>query len=62
MERIKTFVKESWAELGKITWPNRQELAESTVVVIVSVILITIFIGLVDLGFSNLLKLFARTV
>jgi preprotein translocase subunit SecE len=62
MERIKTFVKESWAELGKITWPTRQELAESTVVVIVSVILITIFIGLVDLGFSNLLKLFARTV
>ena len=62
MERLKTFLKESYAELGKITWPTRAELAESTVVVIISVFLITIFIGLIDLGFSNLLRLFAKTV
>ena len=62
MQRFMEFLKEARAELGKVTWPTRQELYESTILVIVSVILITIFIGLVDLGFSNLLRLFARTV
>ncbi len=62
MERVTTFIKESYAELGKITWPSRPELVESTFVVIVSVILITIFIGAVDWVFSQLLRLFATTV
>ena len=62
MERVTTFIKESYAELGKITWPTRKELVESTFVVIVSVILITIIIGLIDLFFGKLLELFARTI
>lgn len=62
MERVTTFIKESWNELGKITWPTRGELVESTIVVIVSVILMSLLLGLVDAGLSQLLKLFATSI
>lgn len=56
LERLGTFMKEVRGELAKITWPTRPELRESTVVVIVTVILITIFIGAVDQVFNFLMK------
>jgi len=62
MERVTTFIKESYAELGKITWPTRGELFESTIVVIVSVILMSILLGIVDWGFNQLLRLFATSI
>ncbi len=61
-ERFMEFLKESRAELGKITWPTRDELRESTWVVIVSAIAITVFIGLVDQVFNYLLKLLIRAM
>jgi len=53
-QRFIEFLKESRVELGKISWPTRNELRESTIVVIISVILITIFIGAVDQIFNFL--------
>jgi preprotein translocase subunit SecE len=53
-QRFIDFLKESRVELGKISWPTRNELRESTLVVIVSVIFITIFIGAVDQIFNFL--------
>jgi len=46
--KIRTYMREVWLEMGKVTWPTRDELKESTRVVIVGTILITIFIFLVD--------------
>ncbi len=46
------YLKDVRVEVGKVTWPTREELRESTLVVIVMVFLIAIFIGAVDRGFS----------
>ena len=62
MQRFMEFLKEARAELGKVTWPTRQELYESTILVIVSVILITVFIGAVDFVFNKLLQFFAQNI
>ena len=62
MKRFTEFLKEARAELGKVTWPTRKELYESTILVIVSVILITIFIGAVDFVFNQALQLFAQNI
>ena len=62
MNRFLEFLKEVRAEISKITWPTRSELVESTFVVIVSVIAITIFIGLVDWVFNTGLKFFSQSV
>jgi preprotein translocase subunit SecE len=48
MKKIIRFFKESFAELKKVTWPSREEVASSTKVVLVSVILIALVLGLVD--------------
>jgi preprotein translocase subunit SecE len=48
MRRIITFFQESFAELKKVTWPNRDETISSTKVVLVSTVLIAAMLGLVD--------------
>jgi len=57
MERLKIFLTETRTELKKVTWPTREELKESTRVVIISTILVTIFIGVVDQILSRIVKL-----
>jgi len=56
MGTVVTYFKESWQELGKISWPNRKQTIRLTIGVIVFSILLAIFMGLVDLGFSALVK------
>ncbi len=48
MKKIIRFFKESFAELKKVTWPSREEVASSTKVVLVSVLLIALVLGLLD--------------
>jgi len=57
IERIKLFFSETRTELKKVTWPTRQELKESTIVVIVSTFIVTIFIGVVDQVISRVIRL-----
>ena len=57
IERIKIFLVETRTELKKVTWPTREELKESTRVVIVSTIIVTAFVGVVDQVLSRIIKL-----
>jgi preprotein translocase subunit SecE len=53
-DKIKNFLKEVRLELTKVTWTTREELIYSTIVVIVVSIILSIFVGVIDLGLSNL--------
>ena len=48
--RVTTFLRDTFEELRKVVWPTPAELYRYTIVVIVTVIVISGFIGLVDLG------------
>lgn len=48
VKTVRTFVGDVVTEMGRCTWPERQELIESTIVVIVSVLLLSLFVGLCD--------------
>lgn len=52
-----SFLKEVNAELKKVTWPDRQELISSTIIVIVAVLIISVYIGVVDIIFSKMISL-----
>ncbi|MGI6609610.1 MAG: preprotein translocase subunit SecE [Limnochordia bacterium] len=56
-ERLKRYFRESRAELRKVSWPNRKELTTYTLVVIFTTAVVSIFVGLVDLLFSQLFGL-----
>jgi len=45
---VRTFFAEVGVELRKCVWPTRSELVDSTVVVMVSVVLLAVFVGLCD--------------
>ena len=47
--KLKQFVIEVWAELKKTTWPAKQEVYGTTVVVIVTVVICAFFLWIVDL-------------
>ena len=55
LNRAVEFVKESKNEISKVVFPSRQEVIGSTGVVILSVIFVSVFLGLVDLGLSKLM-------
>jgi len=46
--KCRTFFQEVVDEVKKSTWPQRQELMESTVVVLVSLLLLAVFVGVSD--------------
>jgi len=50
------FLREVKVELKKVAWPTRKQTTGSTVVVIILVILLSVFLGLVDVGLSSLIK------
>jgi preprotein translocase subunit SecE len=51
------FLREARIELKKVTWPSRKEAMASTVVVIILVIIVSAFLGVVDVGLSSLIRL-----
>ncbi len=58
--KINNFIKEAIAELKKVIWPTKKDLKNSTIVVITTIIIVSIFIGLVDIFFSQALTLFIK--
>ena len=47
-EKIRTFVLETIDEMRKCSWPTRDQLFESTILVIVALILSTIYLAGID--------------
>jgi len=56
MKRLFTYFKESWRELGKISWPNRKQTTHLTLAVLTFSLVMGVFIGGIDFGFSELVK------
>lgn len=58
--RVTRFVREARAELRKVAWPNRKELVTYTVVTLVTVAIVAVYLGLVDLVVYQFLSLLGR--
>ena len=54
---IRQFIVDTVAELRRCTWPNRQELLESTVLVIVATVVLAAFVAGVDEVAMRLIRL-----
>ena len=59
-DALKTFLGEVKTELKKCTWPTRQELLGSTMIVVVSVIILGVFVGLSDTALMAFLRAVLR--
>ncbi|MEY3922204.1 MAG: preprotein translocase subunit SecE [Bacteroidota bacterium] len=57
MNKIQSYLSDSYKELmEKVTWPNWQQLQQSTMIVLVATLVITAIVWVLDLGSSTALK------
>jgi len=56
LAKTRQFISDTLEELHKCTWPSREELFESTIVVIVAVVALSIIVALVDLAGQQVIK------
>jgi preprotein translocase subunit SecE len=56
VSKIKDYINDVTKEMKKVSWPTREQLRESTVVVLVTTMIITAFVYVVDLVMSTLVK------
>ena len=59
-KRAREFTHEVLAEFRKVTWPSRQELINSTVVVIAVTVVIAFFLGGVDIALARIVERILR--
>jgi preprotein translocase subunit SecE len=50
------FMRDVRVEMGKVTWPTRQDLLQSTIVVLVAVAIAAAFTAVCDLAFSQFVE------
>ena len=55
-DKIINFFTDVAKEMDKVTWPSREELAESTKIVILVTVIIAVFTYFVDLAVQEILK------
>ncbi len=59
MKKIINYIKEAYNELVyKVSWPTREELTSSAVVVMCASLILAVVIFAVDISFENIMKFF----
>ncbi len=61
-QRLKTFISEVVVETRKVSWPSRDEVVATTVVVIIASFVFGIFLYVCDLVFLRLVTWVIKTL
>jgi preprotein translocase subunit SecE len=56
MNKALQFLSQAKAELKKVTWPTKKQTLASTGVVVIIVVIIAIYLGIIDVILSKLVK------
>ena len=57
--KLMSFIREARAELKRVTWPSRQQVWYSTLVVIAVTFLVAAYLGIIDVLFT---AVFSRVI
>ncbi|MDD5772301.1 MAG: preprotein translocase subunit SecE [bacterium] len=60
VEKIRPFFEEVKAEMFKVTWATKQEAIAGTALVVIVSVVLSVFIGFMDLGFSKLIQILLK--
>jgi len=58
--KIKDFFREVRTEAKKVNYPSKDELMGSTWVVITTVVIVSVFLGIVDVSLSKIVSLIVK--
>lgn len=59
-EKIVNYIKKVYIEMRKVTWPTRNDLVNSTIVVIIISAIVAVIIFALDTIFANMLSLILK--
>ena len=54
--QLKEFFEESQVEIKKVVWPSRKETVQTSIAVLALVVVMSLFLGVVDLGLTKLVE------
>jgi len=55
-DKIINFFEDIYKEMKKVSWPKKEELIESTKVVVITMLISAVLVYIIDKGISELLK------
>ncbi len=56
IKKTQLYVEEVQVEMRRVTWPDREQLRNATIVILIFVMIIAIIIGIMDTTFSWLVR------
>ncbi len=62
MKRFRQFIKESWSELKKVSWPTRLQVRNLTILVFVVSFVVGLYITVADTMFDYLIRFLSGIV
>ena len=60
MRTIRGFFLDVRSEFKRVTWPTREATLKSTGIVVFVTLVVAVYLGLIDLGLSNAVKLIIK--
>ncbi len=60
LQRIKDFFSEVKIETKKVNYPSKEELIGSTRVVVITVLIVSFFLGIVDISLAKIVSFLVR--
>ena len=57
LSSTRQYLKDVRSEFGKVTWPGQREYVGGTIAVLVIVAVITLVLGLIDMGLGQVMRL-----
>ncbi len=55
-DKIINFFEDIYKEMKKVSWPKKEELIDSTKVVVITMLITSVIVYIIDKGISELLK------
>ena len=62
MNRLRTFISESWSELKKVTWPTRDQVRSLTVLVFLVSFVVGVYITVADTAFDQIIRTLSSVI
>ena len=62
MNRLRRFIDESWSELKKVSWPNRLQVRNLTILVFVISFVVGLYITVADTFFDWVIRLVSQAI
>ena len=60
MNRLRRFIDESWSELKKVSWPNRMQVRNLTVLVFLVSFVVGLYITIADSIYDQIVRFLAN--